>query len=63
MEKKKSSKRLAPQFKRSQFSFKLNTLIIVEIYVIINYKADLIKRFEFDSVNALRFEDRKEIFC
>ena len=63
MEKKKSSKRLTPQFKRSQFSFKLNTLIIVEIYVIINDKTILIKRFEFDYVNALGFEDRKEIFC
>lgn len=63
MVRKKSNNRLAPQFKRSQFSFKLNTLIIVEIYVIINDKSSLIKRCEFDSVNALGFEDRKEIFC
>ncbi len=63
MEKKKSSKRPVSQFKRSQFSLKLNTLIIVEIYVIINDKAGLIKRFEFDSVNTLGFKDRKEIFC
>lgn len=57
MVRKKSSNKLTPQFKRSQFSFKLNTLIIVEIYM------SLIKRLEFDSVNALGFEDIKEIFC
>ncbi|SFB95884.1 hypothetical protein SAMN02910406_00909 [Ruminococcus albus] len=58
-----SSNKLASQFKRSQFCFELNALVIVKVYVIINELLCFCKSLYLHTVNAFGFEYRKEIFC
>ena len=58
----KLSNELASQFKRSQFCFELNTLMIVKVNVIINHSSSFLKGRYLCPVNALCFENREEIF-
>ena len=53
---------LAPQLKRSQFSIQLNTLVIVEMNIVINQPASFGKGFDLYPVNTLSFENREKIF-
>ena len=57
-----SNDKPASQFKRSQFCFELNALMIVKVDVIINELPCFGKCLYLRSVNAFGFEDRKEIF-
>ena len=59
---KNSSKELTSLFEGSQFCFKLNTLMIVEIDVSVDEKTSFIKSLKFYTVNAFCFENREEIF-
>ena len=59
---KNSSKELTSQFKRSQFCFKLNSLMVVKIDVSINEKTSFLKSLKFYAVNTFSFENGKEIF-
>lgn len=59
---KNSSKELTSHFEGSQFCFKLNTLMIVEIDVSVDEKTSFIKSLKFNAVNAFGFEDREKIF-
>jgi len=56
------SNELASQFKRSQFCFKLNALVIVEVDIIIDQLPCFSECFDLRSVNTFCFEDREEIF-
>lgn len=56
------STELAPQLKRSQFCIQLNTLMIVEINVVINQPPSFGKGFDLRSVNTLCFENREKVF-
>ena len=57
------SDKLASFFKRSQFCFCLNPILIAEPDVLPDEEASLLKSFQFYTVNALGFENREEIFC
>ena len=56
VENKILSNKLISFFKRSQFCFCLNTVIIVEVDVFGYDEASLIISGKFNSVNAFRFE-------
>ena len=49
------SNKLISHFKRSQFCFNLNSLVIVEVDVFVYEEASFLVGFEFDPVNALGF--------
>ncbi len=49
-------------FEWCQFCFKLNTFVVVELYVCTYKEASFLISFEFGAVDALGFEDREEIF-
>lgn len=53
---------LASLFKRRQFCFKLNALMVVKMDVIINQRISGGKIFDFLPVNTLSLKYRKEIF-
>ena len=53
---------LTSYFKRSQFCFELDTLTVVEIDVFIYEEASLLIGLKIGAINALCFENRKEIF-
>ena len=57
------SNKLASQFKRSQFCFKLDTLMIVKVNIVINELFCIGECLELRSVNTFCLENRKEIFC
>ena len=57
-----SSNELAPQLQRCQFCFSLNTVVIVVIDIFPYEQASLLISFEFNPMNTLGFENRKEIF-
>lgn len=57
-----SSDKLISFFKRSQFCFRLNTVIVVVEDVFGYEEAGLLIGGEFDSVNAFSFENGEEIF-
>ncbi len=59
----KLSNELASQFKRSQFCFKLDTLMIVKVNIVINELFCIGECLELRSVNTFCLENRKEIFC
>ncbi len=54
---------LTSLLKRCQFCFKLDTLVIVKVDVFIYEEASLLIGLKLNAVNALGFENRKEIFC
>ena len=54
---------LTSLFKRSQFCFKLYSFIVVEMDVFTYEEARLLIGLKFCALNALCFENRKEIFC
>ena len=53
---------LAPKFHRCQFCFSLDTLVVVEIDIIVNQFSSILESLYLNSVYALRFEDREKIF-
>ena len=53
---------LTSYFKRSQFCFKLNSFVIVEMDIFIYEEASLLIGFERGSVNTLCLQDGEEIF-
>ena len=55
---------LTGQAKRkwSQPCFRLNAFVVVEVDVIVDHLVGILKRFRLVPVNALGFEDAKEIF-
>ena len=57
-----SSDELAPQFQRCQFCFGLDTLVVIEIDVIINELPGLFEGSDLCPVDTLRFEDGEEVF-
>lgn len=57
-----SSKKLAPQFEWRQFCFRLDALMIVEENIIVNERSGLRESLNFGPVDALCFENGKEIF-
>ena len=57
-----SSNELASQFKRSQFCFGLDALMIVKVDVVIYQLSCFCESIDLRPVNTLCFEDRKEIF-
>ena len=59
---KNSSNELTSLFEGSQFCFKLNTLVIVEIDVSVDEKTSFIKSLKFYAVNTFGFENREKIF-
>ena len=48
--------------KRSQSCFQLNALMVVEVDVIVNHFIGLFKSLRLVSIDALGFQDAKEIF-
>lgn len=46
----------------SFFAFQLNTLMVIKVDIIVNHFISLIKSLWFVSVDALSFQDAKEIF-
>ena len=59
---RKLSNELTSLFERCQFCFKLDTFIVVEVYVFIYEEARLLIGFEFGAVYTLGFENGKEFF-
>ena len=54
--------KLASQFKRSQFCFELNPVVVVEADVIVDQTLGFIKGTKFRAVNTLCLQNREEIF-
>lgn len=52
-----SSNELAPKFQRCQFCFGLDTLVVIEIDVIINELPGLLKGSNLRPVDTFRFEN------
>lgn len=46
----------------SFFVFRLNTLMVIKVDIIVNHFISLFKSLWFASVDALSFQDAKEIF-
>lgn len=46
----------------SFFAFQLNTLMVIKVDIIVNHFISLFKSLWFASVDALSFQDAKEIF-
>lgn len=46
----------------SFFAFQLNTLMVIKVDIIVNHFISLFKSLWFVSVDALSFQDAKEIF-
>ena len=49
-------------FKRCQFCFELNALVIVKMNVLINEGASFVKRRKFMAIDTLYFQDAEEVF-
>ena len=62
VENKILSNKLISFFKRSQFCFSLDTVVVVEVDVFRYDEASLIISGKFNSVDTFGFENRKEIF-
>ena len=53
---------LAPQLKRCQFCFGLNTLVVIEEDVLVNESPRILKCSNLLTVDAFRFENGEEVF-